>query len=166
MENSPLLGEISHGNVSRSTASAVAVSAFSSLSLFPSSNVWWQRSDRGEQKMVVKRGPQRADVTGTTPGKQAIGRKSARPFCSIGRYVLSTLHPHHLHLSVLLLSRVRLCVSPWTIAPWAPLSLGFSRQEYWSGLPQKTKQVSGLDEAQPWNGEASHSSYLKKGCGW
>ena len=109
MENSPLLGEISHGNVSRSTASTVAVSAFSSLSLFPSSNVWWQRSDRGEQKMVVKRGPQRADVTGTTPGKQAVGGKSARPFCSIGRHVLSTLHPHHLHVSVLLLSRVRPC---------------------------------------------------------
>ena len=26
-------------------------------------------------------------------------------------------------------------VTPWTVAPWAPLSLGFPRQEYWSGLP-------------------------------
>ena len=26
-------------------------------------------------------------------------------------------------------------VTPWTIAPQAPLSMGFSRQEYWSGLP-------------------------------
>ena len=25
--------------------------------------------------------------------------------------------------------------TPWTIVPQAPLSLGFSRQEYWSGLP-------------------------------
>ena len=24
---------------------------------------------------------------------------------------------------------------PWTVARWAPLSVGFSRQEYWSGLP-------------------------------
>ena len=32
-------------------------------------------------------------------------------------------------------SRVRLCVTPWTAAQQAPLSLGFSRQEYWSGLP-------------------------------
>ena len=32
-------------------------------------------------------------------------------------------------------SRVRLLVSPWTIARKAPLSMGFSRQEYWSGLP-------------------------------
>ena len=26
-------------------------------------------------------------------------------------------------------------VSPWTVAHQAPLSKGFSRQEYWSGLP-------------------------------
>ena len=32
-------------------------------------------------------------------------------------------------------SRVRLCATPWTAAHWAPPSLGFSRQEYWSGLP-------------------------------
>ena len=32
-------------------------------------------------------------------------------------------------------SRVRLFVTLWTVAPQAPLSLGFSRQEYWSGLP-------------------------------
>ena len=32
-------------------------------------------------------------------------------------------------------SRVQLCVTPWTVARQAPLSMGFSRQEYWSGLP-------------------------------
>jgi len=26
-------------------------------------------------------------------------------------------------------------VTPWTVACQAPLSMGFSRQEYWSGLP-------------------------------
>ena len=36
---------------------------------------------------------------------------------------------------VKLLSRVRLFVTPWTVAYWAPSSMGFSRQEYWSGLP-------------------------------
>ena len=34
-----------------------------------------------------------------------------------------------------LLSHVRLFVTPWTISHQAPLSMGFSRQEYWSGLP-------------------------------
>ena len=32
-------------------------------------------------------------------------------------------------------SRVRLCVTPWTAAQQAPPSLGFSRQDHWSGLP-------------------------------
>ena len=34
-----------------------------------------------------------------------------------------------------LLSRVRLLVTPWTAAHQAPPSVGFSRQEYWSGVP-------------------------------
>ena len=33
------------------------------------------------------------------------------------------------------LSRVRLFPIPWTVAYQAPLSMGFSRQGYWSGLP-------------------------------
>jgi len=33
------------------------------------------------------------------------------------------------------LSRVRLFATPWTVAHQAPPSMGFSRQEYWSGLP-------------------------------
>ena len=32
------------------------------------------------------------------------------------------------------LNRIRLFATPWTIAHQAPLSVGFSRQEYWSGL--------------------------------
>ena len=32
------------------------------------------------------------------------------------------------------LSHVQLFVTPWTVAHHAPLSMGFSRQEYWSGL--------------------------------
>ena len=34
-----------------------------------------------------------------------------------------------------MLSRVRLFEIPWTVAYQAPLFMGFSRQEYWSGLP-------------------------------
>ena len=30
---------------------------------------------------------------------------------------------------------VRLFVTPWTVGRQAPLSMGFSRQEYWSGVP-------------------------------
>ena len=34
-----------------------------------------------------------------------------------------------------LLSHVQLFATPWTAAHQAPLSMGFSRQEYWSGVP-------------------------------
>ena len=33
------------------------------------------------------------------------------------------------------LSHVQLFATPWTVAYQAPLSMGFSRQEYWSGVP-------------------------------
>ena len=36
------------------------------------------------------------------------------------------------------LSHVWLFVTPWTVAHQAPLTMGFSRQEYWSGLPVPT----------------------------
>ena len=32
-------------------------------------------------------------------------------------------------------SHVRLLAAPWTVAHQAPLSMGFFRQEYWSGSP-------------------------------
>ena len=47
-------------------------------------------------------------------------------------------HYNHLLLLLLLLSRfsrVRLCATPQPAAHQAPPSLGFSRQEHWSGLP-------------------------------
>ena len=33
------------------------------------------------------------------------------------------------------LSRVQLFVTPWTVGHQAPVSMGFPRKEYWSGLP-------------------------------
>ena len=35
-------------------------------------------------------------------------------------------------------SCVQLFAVPWTVAHWAPLSMKFFRQEYWSGLPFPT----------------------------
>ena len=42
---------------------------------------------------------------------------------------------HILKVKVKSLSHVQLFATPWTIAYQAPPSMGFSRQEYWSGLP-------------------------------
>ena len=36
---------------------------------------------------------------------------------------------------IVLLSHVHFFATPWTVARQASLSMGFSRQEYWSGLP-------------------------------
>ena len=40
------------------------------------------------------------------------------------------------------LSRVRLFATPWTAAHQAPPSMGFSRQECWSGVPEKYQSSS------------------------
>ena len=47
--------------------------------------------------------------------------------------LLSTQHPGS--SGKWLLNHVRLIVTLWTVAHQAPLSMGFSKQEYWSGLP-------------------------------
>ena len=39
------------------------------------------------------------------------------------------------------LSRVQLLVTPWTAAHQAPPSMGFSRQEYWSGVPLPSPMI-------------------------
>ena len=50
------------------------------------------------------------------------------------------------------LSRARLSATPWTAACQAPPSMGFSRQEYWSGvpLPSPQKQLSCPQILSPW----------------
>ena len=55
-------------------------------------------------------------------------------WCSMG-YPGVTQCSSSLRWRCLVLSRVRRLATPWTVAHQAPLSMGFSRQEYWSGLP-------------------------------
>ena len=50
-------------------------------------------------------------------------------------YTHLLLVPTHLVLLLSRFSRVRLCATPETAAHQAPPSLGFFRQEHWSGLP-------------------------------
>ena len=42
------------------------------------------------------------------------------------------------------LSRIRLVATPWTAAYQAPPSMGFSRQEYWSGVPLPSPHLGSL----------------------
>ena len=63
------------------------------------------------------------------------------------------------------LSRVRLLATPWTAAYQAPLLMGFSRQEYWSGLPllSSHKTLSKM-EPQPGSECWSVPYWLAKSC--
>ena len=56
------------------------------------------------------------------------------------------------------LSRVWLFATPWTAAHQAPPSMGFSRQEYWSGVPLPWEQNK--NRCCPWP-QASHLNSLK-----
>ena len=50
------------------------------------------------------------------------------------------------------LSRVRLLATPWTVAHQAPPSMGFSRQEYWSGVPLRSPRKTWSNrQIWPWN---------------
>ena len=44
-------------------------------------------------------------------------------------------------VKVKLLSPVGLFATPWTVAHQAPPFMGFSRQEYWSGLPARLQGI-------------------------
>ena len=50
-------------------------------------------------------------------------------------------------MMVWLLSHVQLIATPWTIACQVPLSMGFSRQEYWSGLPFPSQGIFPTQES-------------------
>ena len=61
-----------------------------------------------------------------------------RVYCEKHQFQMILLISRLVSLLLLLLSRfsrVRLCATPETAAHQAPPSMGFSRQEHWSGLP-------------------------------
>jgi len=56
---------------------------------------------------------------------------------------------HHLLVLVQWLSHVGLFVTPRTVACQAPLSIGFPRQEYWSGLPFSSPGIFPIQGLKP-----------------
>ena len=59
----------------------------------------------------------------------------AEKYSIIYTYISYFIFPFIHQLLLSHFSHVLLCVTPWTAALQAPPSLGFSRQEHWSGLP-------------------------------
>ena len=86
-------------------------------------------------------------IDGSPPGSPVPGILQARilewvaiSFSSAGKW----------KVKVKSLSRVRLLATPWTAANQAPPSMGFSRQEYWSGVPLPSLKL-------PWNPRNNHN---------
>ena len=69
-------------------------------------------------------------IDGSPPGSPVPGILQARV---LDWAAISFSNARKWKLKVKLLSLVRLLVTPWTAAYQAPPSMGFSRQEYWSG---------------------------------
>ena len=71
-------------------------------------------------------------VDGSLPGSPVPGILQAR---TLEWVAISFSNEWKWKVKVKLLSHVRLFTTPWTAAYQAPPSMGFSRQEYWSGVP-------------------------------
>ena len=71
-------------------------------------------------------------IDGSPPGPAVPGILQAR---TLEWVAISSSNAGKWKVKVKSLSRVQLLATPWTAAYQAPPSMGFSRQEYWSGLP-------------------------------
>ena len=71
-------------------------------------------------------------IDGSPPGSLVPGILQAR---TLEWVAVSFSNAWKWKVKVKSLSGVRFLVTPWTAAHQAPLSMGFSRQEYWSGVP-------------------------------
>ena len=94
---------------------------------------------------------------GSPPGSPLPGILQAR---TLEWVVISFSNAWKWKVKVKSFSRVRLLVTPWTAAYQAPLSTGFSRQEYWSGvpLPSPVLEVNSKANTEPW--QATSWRYL------
>ena len=71
-------------------------------------------------------------IDGSPPGSPIAGILQAR---TLQWVAISFSNAWKWKVKVKSLSRVQLFATPWTAAHQASLSMGFSRQEYWSGMP-------------------------------
>ena len=78
-------------------------------------------------------------IDGSPPGCPVPGILQAR---TLEWVAISFSNAWKWKVKVKSLSRVWLCVTPWTAAYQAPPSMGFSRQEYWSGVPLPSLDMS------------------------
>ena len=83
-------------------------------------------------------------IDGSPPGSPVPGILQARTLECVA---ISVSNAWKWKVKVKSLSCVQLLVTPWTAAYQARLSMGFSRQEYWSGLPLPSLKRSSYSDA-------------------
>ena len=90
--------------------------------------------------MFIKLCPTLCDlIDGSPPGSPVPGILQAR---TLEWVAISFSNVWKWKVNVKSLSHIRLLANPWTSAYQAPPSMGFSRQEYWSGLPLPSPKLS------------------------
>ena len=87
-------------------------------------------------------------IDGSPPGSPVPGILQAR---TLGWVAIFFSHAWKWKVKVKSLSCVRLLATPWTAAYQAPLSMGFSRQEYWSGVPLPSPNIQCVEKCKNHN---------------
>ena len=102
-------------------------------------------------------------IDGSLPGSPIPGILQAR---TLQWVAISLSHEGKWKVKVKSLSRVRLFMTPWTAAHQAPLPVGFSTPEYWSGVPLPSPLLSlkllQMPVREPWNFECLLVSHKGK----
>ena len=106
-------------------------------------------------------------IDGSPPGSPIPGILQAR---TLKWVAISSFNAWKWKVKVKLLSCVWLLATPWTVACHAPLSMGFSRQEYWSEVPwgvRKRWVVNGqlVEQSEHIHLSLSSLSYMGLACG-
>ena len=97
------------------------------------SNAWkWKVKVKSESEVAQSCLTLCDPIDGSPPGSPVTGIFQAR---TLEWVAISFSNAWKWKVKVKSLSCVRLLATPWTAAHQAPLSMGLSRQEYWSGVP-------------------------------
>ena len=86
-------------------------------------------------------------IDGSSPGSPVPGTLQAR---TLEWVAISFSNAWKWKVKVKSLSCVRLLATPWTAAHQGPQSMGFSRQEYWSGVPLPSPTFKCYNMDKPW----------------
>ena len=117
----------------------------------------------------------RQDYTSLSLAHQRKNKQTNRNSAKISPYTkLTQTTGPTLKVKVKSLSHARLFMTPWTGAHKAPLSMGFSRQKYWSGLPFPSQRILPTQGSNPglphrrwcftvWAIREATKKFLKKG---